>query len=580
VLAQRVQWRVTSAAWTQYVGARDNLRLALDRQVELKQVLADLEHANQQTVRLNEMLSAARAAVEDARRAKEEFVANVSHELRTPLNMIIGFSDMILESPDTYAERLPPALLADIAAIRRNSEHLSGLVDDVLALAEADVGQINLLMEPTALHTLAQESAEAVRVLIRQKGLKMHLDVPTTLPLVHCDRTRIRQVILNLLGNAARFTEEGYVAVRAWVKGDNVVVEVEDTGPGIEASRLARIFEPFWQGDPAIRRRYGGTGLGLAISKRFVEAHGGTIGIRSAPEQGTTVTFTMPIEQPVAVDSAQRWLSPHGEYVQRQGPSRALHQLETTSTLVVAERHPTLSHLLARHLSDMRIVSVDSLVEAGQVLDARGAVGVVMNRFQQPEESPLHLTELHATFDVPVLSCSLPSRDLAVQRLGVDDYMLKPIQHEQLRATLHTHVPDAHTILVADDDDEARQLFVRMLLHLDPSYVVLDAEDGWETLELMESRRPDVVLLDLIMPGMDGFQVLEQRERHAELAAIPVIVISARDLEEERVLRDGLTVTRRDGLSGRDLAAAVSAVTQALAPRFAVPEQPGTPDGS
>jgi CheY-like chemotaxis protein len=228
----------------------------------------------------------------------------------------------------------------------------------------------------------------------------------------------------------------------------------------------------------------------------------------------------------------------------------------------------------------MRIVSVDALDEAGEIVDARGAVGVVVNRFQQPDDSPLHLTELRATFDVPVLSCSLPSRDLAVQQLGVDDYMLKPIQHEQLRAILSAHVPDARTILVADDDDEARQLFVRMLLHLDPSYIVLDAEDGWETLELMESRRPDVVLLDLIMPGMDGFQVLEQRERHAELAKIPVIVISAKDLEEERVLRDGLTVTRRDGLSGRDLAAAVSAVAQALAPRFAAPEQPGTPDES
>ena len=139
LVAQRVQWRVTSAAWTQYVSARDNLRQALDRQVDLKQVLADLEHANQQTVRLNEMLSAARAAVEDARRAKEQFVANVSHELRTPLNMIIGFSDMILESPDTYAERLPPTLLADIAAIRRNSEHLSGLVDDVLNIKKSNI---------------------------------------------------------------------------------------------------------------------------------------------------------------------------------------------------------------------------------------------------------------------------------------------------------------------------------------------------------------------------------------------------------------------------------------------------------
>ena len=208
-ISQRPQNMMIAWLWSGYEQARRNLERARDHQLELKQALEDLTLARNQAIRLNELLLAARQAVDEARRAKADFVAKVSHELRTPLNMIIGFSDMILETPQVYSKRLPAALLADVAAIKRNSQHLASLVDDVLGLAEADSGRMQLFQEMTSIKQVAAEAAEAVRVLFRKKGLDLVLDLPGDLPDVYCDRIRVRQVLLNLLSNAGRFTAKG-----------------------------------------------------------------------------------------------------------------------------------------------------------------------------------------------------------------------------------------------------------------------------------------------------------------------------------------------------------------------------------
>jgi signal transduction histidine kinase len=225
-VAQHPQGKFVAWAWRGYEQARRNLGMARDRQVELKQALADLALATRQTVRLNEMLSSARDALEEARQAKQEFVANVSHELRTPLNMIIGFSDMILESPEVYSDRLPPALLADVAAIKRNSQHLASLVDDVLSLAEADTGHVKLSREHTLIQEIAQEAAEAVSALFEKKGLYLKVEIHDDLSPIYCDRTRIRQVIINLLSNTGRFTEEGGAVIKAGREKEMILVSV------------------------------------------------------------------------------------------------------------------------------------------------------------------------------------------------------------------------------------------------------------------------------------------------------------------------------------------------------------------
>ena len=576
IVSQRLQARIIRSAWENYCRARDNLQLALSRQLELKQALEDLAQANEQTVRLNDMLSAAQQAVEDARRAKEAFVANVSHELRTPLNMIISFSDMILETPEAYAHHLPPALLADIAAIKRNSQHLAELVDDVLALSEAEVGRLQLALEPVVMAHIVREAVEAVRVLVEKKGLELIVDVPQDLPLIHCDRTRIRQVLLNLLGNAARFTEKG--SIRIWVEAGEgqITTHVSDTGPGIDPKQAVRVFEPFWQGDASIRRRYGGTGLGLAISKRFVESHGGRIWIDSKLNAGTTVSFSLPLEQPREQEAVHRWFSPYHDYTPRTRPSRAP-VAQPPASMVIVEGESSLSNLLQRNLNGMQLISVPSIQEAAKVVDSHGAEAIVINAFHLPDGR--HVVEsLPMRLDVPIIFCHLPERHMLVERMGAQDYLVKPIKREKLLHSLGQCVREGRTVLVADDDEEARQLFGRMLTAA--GYTVLDAEDGVEALDLLRERHPDALLLDLIMPNLDGMAVLEAKARDETIRDIPVIIISAKDIEEEPVVSHTLTLTRQRGLSTRDLSAAIEALTRTLKPRFAAPTLPGTLDGS
>jgi len=377
-------------AWQGYEQARQNLEEARDRQVELKQALKDLELSANQTIRLNDMLAAAREAVEEARRAKEAFVANVSHELRTPLNMIIGFSDMILGSPGVYARRLPPALMADIAAIKRNSQHLADLVDDVLDLSEADTGRMQLLKEWGSIREIVGEATEAVTALFEQKGLSLTVDIPENLPSIYCDHTRIRQVILNLLSNAGRFTDRGGTKVRVVLQNDAFVVSVSDTGPGMSPEHLEHMFEPFQQADVSIRRRYGGSGLGLSISKRFVEMHGGKIWLESELDKGTTAYFSLPLRSALPKNAPGRWFGPYQEYSPRTRRSLAP-EIGPKPLVVVVEQgaQGALCQLIKRYLEDLEAVQARSIEEANEIAEANAAVAVVITeRSLQQRGSP------------------------------------------------------------------------------------------------------------------------------------------------------------------------------------------------
>ena len=575
-IAQRPQKTLLAWAWEGYEQARRALETARDRQVELKQALADLTLANGQTVRLNELLSAARKAVDEARKAKEEFVANVSHELRTPLNMIIGFSDMILETPQVYSRRLPASLLADAAAIKRNSQHLANLVDDVLDLAEVDTGRMQLFKEWTSLSEVIGEATEAVAALFKQKGLDLKADVPTDLPALYCDRTRIRQVILNLLSNAGRFTERGGAQVRVTIRDQEVLISVADTGTGMDPQNISRLFEPFQQADQSIRRRYGGSGLGLTISKRFVEMHGGRIWIESQVGTGTTAFFTLPISQNLAEDSAKRWFGPYQEYTPRTRPSVAP-IVSPKSRVVVVEEGDSLRRLMERYLEDVELIGVATVEEAGQAVESNAAKALVINQ-ATPMLRPANRPELSAmAFDIPIISCWVPEFRAAISRMGAQEYLVKPVRRPDLLGSIGRVTPEARLILLVDDDPEARQLFGRMLASAEQNYTVLYAADGNAALRLLRERRPDVMLLDLVMPNLDGFAVLETQTQEPSIAAIPVVIISAKDPHREPIVTQALTLTRQEGLSARDLMRAISALARALEPRIGAPTQPETP---
>ncbi len=269
---------------------------ARQHRAELQRVLKTLDEAYVRLERANEALIFAREAAEKAYRFKAEFVANVSHELRTPLNLIVGFSEMMATAPESYGGvPLPREYRGDVMAIYRSARHLSDLINDVLDLSRIEAGRLPLAKEPTDLAEVVREATEMVRGLAEARGLRLELELPEALPLLRFDRTRIRQVLLNLLTNATRFTNRGWIRVRARLDPREVLITVEDSGRGIPPDRLAKAFEAFSQLDEEHIQE--GSGLGLAVSKKFIELHGGRMWIESELGRGTTVGFSLPIPQ-------------------------------------------------------------------------------------------------------------------------------------------------------------------------------------------------------------------------------------------------------------------------------------------
>jgi signal transduction histidine kinase len=375
---------LTAMVWfrTSYERSQTLLEQARDHRLEMSEMLNDLSEANVQLARLQRLAHALQEMAEDARRAKEEFVANVSHELRTPLNMIIGFTELVLKAPKTYGQPIPQALMADLNVVLRNGQHLSALIDDVLDLSQMEAQQMVLAREWVALDELIWTAAGAVRPLYASKQLYLRTALAGDLPRVHCDPIRIHQVILNLLSNAGRFTEHGGICVRAWREGNAITVSVADTGPGIAGADLERIFPPFQQVDNSLRKRHSGSGLGLSISKGIVELHDGKMWVESEPGAGATFYFRLPIGDLASnAGQALRWSIPHMNYVERSRPSRAPLS-EARPRLVVWEAGQSLQRLLARYVGRVELVPAGSLAEALRELEQTPSQLLLINESQ------------------------------------------------------------------------------------------------------------------------------------------------------------------------------------------------------
>jgi signal transduction histidine kinase/CheY-like chemotaxis protein len=567
--AARTLLTVTQWALFSYEQAREKMEEARERQVELEQTQEDLIQANRELARLSDRLKAMHQVAEESRRAKEEFVANVSHELRTPLNMIIGFSEMITQSPQVYGASLPPALLADIAAIQRNSQHLARLVDDVLDLSQIEAGRMALSKDWASLQEIVDAAALATQALFESKGLSLEINVSPELPPIFCDSTRIRQVMLNLLSNAGRFTERGGVKIEGWREQDDVLVSVADTGPGIALEDEEKLFKPFHQLDGSIRRQHGGSGLGLSISKRFVEMHEGKMWLESTIDVGTTIYFSLPLGASLPIvgasGGASRWFSPYQHYEARTRRSKAPAP-SPIPRFVLLEMGDTLLRLFRRYIDDVEIISVQDVEEAIRELSHSPAQALIVNA-PSFKETPAPLGQLaDLPYDTPAVACWAPGEDEAAQRLGVVRYLVKPVTREALLSTLGELGDGVESVLLVDDKPEVLQLFARMLSSAPRSYRVLRATSGQQALDLLRERRPDVMMLDLIMPGIDGFQVLREKSQDPAIREIPVIIISATDPTDEPIVSDTLTVTHSGGLSARDLLVCIQAISEVLAP--------------
>ena len=537
------------ARWSfeQFRRAQGLLEEARGRQAELKQALEDLAYANRQLALTNEKLAIARQVAEEAQKTKAAFVANVSHEFRTPLNMIIGLIDLLVETPEVYGKPLPRALFKDLEIVHRNCEHLASMINDVLDLSQVEAGRLALHKERVNLAEVISKASIVVRPLLDKKALGLEVNLPQDLPEVYCDRTRIRQVILNLMSNAARFTEVGGITVEAKQEGQDVVVQVADTGPGVSPEDAEKIFQPFHQDSKRLSRDQGGSGLGLSISKRFVELHGGRVWFESQVGRGSTFSFQLPISPPIGpVARPERWIA--DGYVERTTRAEVpVPKLE--QRIVLCDETGELGVLFGRYADEVEIVEARSLAQAAHELQRAPAQAVAINTASLKSLWPTMDEARRELPDMPILGFSLPPRTEHAVLAGASGYLVKPVTRADLREAIGTLGETVRRVLVVDDDPDALQLLTRMVQACDQTLEVLTASGGREALEVLRAKRPDLMFLDILMPDMDGWQVLATKAQEEAIRDIPVILVSAQDPRERPMESPLLIATMGQGLS-------------------------------
>jgi signal transduction histidine kinase/DNA-binding NarL/FixJ family response regulator len=529
--------------WNEWQRASRNEQEARERGAELRSALKSLDEASARLERSNYMLGLARDQAEDARRLKQQFAQTISHELRTPLNLIVGFSELMAQSPEYYGSVLPQPYLRDLSIIQRNARHLQALVDDVLDLARIDAAQMSVVLEEVAPGTLAEDAADIVRSLVESRGLVLQTEIAPDLPVLQVDAMRIRQVLVNLLNNAARFTEKGGITVSVAGAEQDVVFAVVDTGVGIAPDNLPKVFQEFQQVDGSPRRRHQGAGLGLAISRRFVEMHGGRIWVESQVNQGSTFRFSLPLAKPE--------MAPSGHPYEALRATSGDHDGAEVPVLLVVTRSPSAIGLLSRYVRGCRTVSAGSLTEA--VAAARSLMPQVLvvdtaSQGMPPAELEALLLECQLPYAMGI-ACPLPGEDTNRALLGAAGYLIKPVSRQALWDALRPFGESIDSILLVDDDRDFVRFMRRILQDPVRRYQVTSAYSGQEALDKIERQRPDLVLLDLMLPDLDGDQVIARVRENPLWADLPILIVSAQDEVEERLALSGpLVVAKGNGL--------------------------------
>jgi signal transduction histidine kinase/DNA-binding response OmpR family regulator len=447
---------------------------------------------------------------------KTQFLANMSHELRTPLNSIIGFSRVILKGIDGPVTDLQHQ---DLTAIYNSGQHLLGLINDVLDLAKIEAGKMELSFDEINITDIITSVMSTASGLVKDKSIKLVRNIQGDMPTVRADAIRIRQVMLNLLSNAAKFTDEGEIVVDASIQPGpaglaEILISVSDTGPGISQDDQEKLFQAFSQVDNSPTRKTGGTGLGLSISQQLIQMHGGRIGVHSELGKGSTFYFTLPIyrgkEEKVdsygskvilAVDDDPQVIALYERYLQPQGYQ------------VVALLDPSRAKERAHQIKPFAI-TLDIMMPGYDGWQ-------VLNDLKNDTE----------TKDIPVIICSIIEEQERGFSLGAADYLLKPILEEDLLNALNRLNGDGsiREVLIVDDDPNSLRL-MGMYFRRHNQYKVILAEGGKKGWEIITSHPPHALILDLFMPEMDGFTILEKMRDNAKLRDIPVVVVSGGDL--------------------------------------------------
>jgi signal transduction histidine kinase/CheY-like chemotaxis protein len=502
--------------------AEERTREIYATNVRLQQLNNDLEElVRQRTAEL----AAARDEAVRASQTKSDFLASMSHELRTPLNAIIGYSEMLLEESD---ELLRPELRPDLEKIRGAGKHLLTLINDILDLSKIEAGKMNVFVESFDVVTLLADVRATIEPLVAKNGNTFEVRCGADLGTLHSDQTKVRQILFNLLSNAAKFTRMGRVTLAATRPtrgdGERLEFEVSDTGIGMTPEQVVGLFKPFSQADASTTRYFGGTGLGLAITQHFCRMLGGDVTVESEYGKGSTFTITLPVVCPEAVPEV---------------PLPAAEQSANGTVLVVDDERAA------------RDVLGSALTQEGyRVVTATGGQdGLRLARHEKPDAIILDvimpdldgwavLRSLKADADlckIPVILVTvLGDRDMGIA-LGAAEHLTKPVDPKELlrllaRVQWSARTPD---VLIVDDDRATRDVLRRALVK--EGWMVREAANGAEGLDQLTKAKPAVMLLDLIMPEMDGFEVMREMRLNPVWRDIHVVIVTSKDLSRDEL---------------------------------------------
>ena len=501
----------------------------------------------------------AQRQAEEANRMKSSFLSTISHELRTPLNLIVGLSGMLLSESEDSETPLAESLLKDIERIHAYSQHLGGLIGDVIDLTASHGGLLRLNYDYVDLAQALRMVAESGSQLTANKGLSWKADLPESGPLVWGDQTRLRQVVLNLINNAIKFTSQGSVRLTLEQNKDWVTITVQDTGLGIPIEEQDYIFDEFWQSERSVARGYGGLGLGLAITKRLVDAHHGTIAVNSSGKEGegSTISVSLPIVQMPTVDTDS---------------SISFQTVEPRVFILTNDQDS--SKRLCSHLSKrgyaVDLFLINQKIDLLTLVEGHLPDTIIVDLSRDPALGWKVFREIkgiQALARIPVMLFSSSRKENSLVEL---DYLTKPIEISELTMALDQHWltsdinRQTRNVLVVDDEPGTLDMHARVVQSHSAANRVLKARNGKEALDILQRETVDLMILDLQMPEMDGFQLLEVMRDMETTRKIPVIVVTGKILSEGEMerLNQGVTAVLGKGLFS--LEETMSHITAAL----------------
>jgi len=514
-------------------------------------ILADQIAIAIENARAYELSQKAYEEIKEVDRVKNQFLANMSHELRTPLNSIIGFSRVILKGIDGPINETQNQ---DLTAIYSSGQHLLHLINDILDLSKIEAGKMELQFADVNLSDMVNSVMSTAIGLVKDKPIKLFHKVDPKLPDVRCDATRVRQVLINFLSNAAKFTDEGSITVEVRPNIDpqgksEVLVTVTDTGLGIAEKDQSKLFQPFSQVDDSPTRKSGGTGLGLSICRSLIDMHSGRIGLLSS-EVGVGSTFFFALPMPQQVDGTSD-----------KGSSGVQ---EPMDVILSIDDDPQIIYLYERFLKTQgyKVAALTDPKKAVQYAKEVHPFAITLDIMMPEKDGWQVMAELKAdpeTRHIPIIICSILQEEERGFSLGAADYLVKPFLQEELANAINRLNKDQkiHEIMIIDDDADDRRLLKKLVEDNENMHAVL-AEGGKAGLELITAKPPDAILLDLFMPDMDGFAVLQQLRTNSLWNRIPVIILTGADLtsdQQKQLNKFGKDMLSKSSLRESDLLA-------------------------